>query len=77
MKKSIHNGTSWKNRTSSYRESALRSAREASINHDGASNRQYAETESFQEACQLANVKPTKRQASKYRRGLGSAFNTK
>jgi hypothetical protein len=31
----------------------------------------------FQEACRLAGVAPVKRQASKYRRGTGSAYKFK
>lgn len=39
-------------------------------------NKQYSQTELFQSLCQKANVVPTKRQASKYRRGFGKLFNT-
>lgn len=38
-------------------------------------NREFSEVDTkFREACKAAGVQPTKRQASKYRRGLGSAF---
>jgi hypothetical protein len=39
------------------------------------SNAQYAQTsEMFRAACDEAGVQPTKRQASKFRRGIGAAY---
>jgi hypothetical protein len=38
-------------------------------------NREFAKGEHFQLKCMEAKVEPTKRQASKYRRGLGKAAN--
>jgi hypothetical protein len=32
------------------------------------------ESEQFKKACELPEVKPTKRQASKFRKGCGSAY---
>ena len=40
-------------------------------------NDQFANTDrAFGEACRKAGIKDTKRQASKFRRGFGLAFNT-
>jgi hypothetical protein len=44
--------------------------------HEGTrlSNRKFAETDTnFQAACEAAGVKPSARQASKYRNGMGAA----
>jgi hypothetical protein len=47
--------------------------RHKSMKYD-VSNREFAEKDAFfREHCEKANVKPTVRQASKYRRGLGKA----
>ena len=41
-------------------------------------NKKFAETnQEFIEACQSIDIKPTKRQASKYRMGKGKAFKAK
>jgi len=41
-------------------------------------NREFAEKdEQFKKCCELAKVKPTKRQASKFRRGKGLAYKAK
>lgn len=37
-------------------------------------NEEFRTDEVFIEACKLANCSPTRRQASKYRRGQGKAF---
>ena len=38
-------------------------------------NAKFAQTaKGFNDACNMAGIKPTKRQASKYRRGLGLAY---
>jgi len=40
-------------------------------------NREFAKTDTeFQRKCELAKVNPTKRQASKFRRGEGAAYRT-
>lgn len=42
------------------------------------SNAAFAEKDSgFRDACEKAGIPPTKRQASKYRRGFGMAYNAK
>ena len=38
-------------------------------------NRQFAGNEDFKLFCGIADIKPTKRQASKYRMKKGAAFN--
>lgn len=41
-------------------------------------NRMFAETNKlFQKDCQTANVQPTRRQASKYRRSVGAAWKSR
>ena len=41
----------------------------------GTTHREFAQTnEQFQQACSLAGVQPTKRQAAKWRTGRGLAF---
>lgn len=37
-------------------------------------NREFTKDENFIKCCEMANVKPTKRQASKYRRKMGLAY---
>lgn len=39
----------------------------------GQTNREFSQNETFQAKCQEAGVQPTKRQASKFRRGYGKA----
>ncbi len=47
----------------------------AGTNHEGQSNREFAEkNEIFQLFCAEAGVQSTKRQASKYRRKMGKAY---
>lgn len=41
---------------------------------DPITNREFAKVAHFQRACERAGVQPTKRQASKFRRGKGRAF---
>lgn len=41
------------------------------------SNREFANTEGFKQRCENAGVKPTKRQASKFRNKRGSVYNSK
>jgi hypothetical protein len=41
---------------------------------DRITNRKFSEDGNFRKACQKANVAPTRRQASKFRRGEGKAF---
>lgn len=44
----------------------------------GTYNKEFASTDQlFRKACDLAGVQPTKRQASKWRRGLGAAYSKK
>ena len=76
-KTSIHNGVGWKSRSETYKKEAVKKMIEAGINHDGQSNREFSQNESFQLACLEVGIKPTKRQASKYRRGIGSAYKGK
>ena len=46
-----------------------------SIQVSGVTHRDFAEkVGSFRSACEKAGVEPTKRQASRYRRGVGSAY---
>jgi len=42
--------------------------------HIDLSNKEYAKQERFIKLCELANVKPTPRQASKFRRKLGKVY---
>lgn len=37
-------------------------------------NREFAKTKEFEELCWMANVKPTARQASKFRRQTGALY---
>lgn len=37
-------------------------------------NSEFSQTKTFIAMCETANVKPTTRQASKYRRGLGAVY---
>lgn len=78
---SIHNKCSWRNRSPEYRAGMLKKAHEAGLSsmyENGITNRQMTEQDAgFVEACQKAGIKATKRQASKYRRGLGAAYNAK
>lgn len=41
---------------------------------DGLTNAAFAETDGFVKACEKAGIKPTARQASKYRNKRGSAY---
>lgn len=81
MTRTLHSGTSWGNRSPEYRansNAAAKAAREVSNYGRGQTNREFASTsQAFQDACVLAGVNPTKRQASKYRRGQGSAAKVK
>ena len=40
-------------------------------------NAQYSQTPAFIQACERAGVKPTKRQAAKFRKGRGRAYRAK
>lgn len=77
---SIHNGRSWKNQSPEYRAGMLKKAHNAglvSMYDDGVTNRQLSEKDGFKAACEKAGIKPTKRQASKYRRQMGAAYAAK
>jgi len=37
-------------------------------------NKEYSQKKEFQRACRVSGISPTKRRASKYRRGFGSAW---
>ena len=77
--KSMHSGTAWQNRSKEYQERSQKNAREAGLISNygrGQTNHEFAsQNETFQLKCAEAGVKPTERQASKYRRGLGKAAN--
>jgi hypothetical protein len=65
--------TKFYNQSKEYRERYFKNAKDVRERQDGEiTNRQFAATEGFQLKCMEANVKATPRQASKYRRGLGS-----
>jgi hypothetical protein len=58
------------------REAILRGMISAGTNHEGQSNREFAaKNGGFQAACEAAGIKPTKRQASKFRNKTGTAYN--
>lgn len=70
------NGKKFHNLPAEERKSILRRMIIAGTNHEGMSNREFAEKNStFRLQCEAAGVQRTKRQASKYRRKLGKAFN--
>lgn len=77
MQKSMHLGTAWKNRSQDYKEKSRKNASQAGLISNfgrGQTNREFSsQNENFQLKCMEAGVKPTKRQASKFRRGLGKA----
>lgn len=66
---------SWKNQSESYREKSRETAtNSAQSTMVGVSNHQFAKDNGkFRAACEAAGVEPTPRQASKWRRGMGSA----
>ena len=79
LKPSLSGGTSWRRKSPQYRADALKAAKAASrITQKGQSNAEYAKTnEAFRAACEKAGVDPTPRQASKYRNGIGAAYNAR
>jgi len=81
MTKTLHNGIAWHNRTPEYRKAALERANNAALMSNygrGLTNKAFAaQDKAFNDKCVLADVKPTKRQAAKYRRGIGSAYKVK
>jgi hypothetical protein len=67
------NGVKFRNRNDAYQSAYFRNAKIARERQDGEiTNAEYAKTEGFQLKCMEAGVKPTKRQASRYRNGYGS-----
>ena len=76
---SLHQGTSWRNRSPEYRAGMLKKAHNAGLESmkNDVTNREYSKRQNFVDACILADVKPTKRQASKFRRGIGKAYKSK
>ena len=74
--KSLSGGTKWRNKSPDYRADALKAGREAGlVSLNGQSNHEYAKTnDKFRAACEAVGIKPTARQASKYRNGIGKAF---
>jgi hypothetical protein len=75
----LHNGKSWKNQSPEYRAGMLKKAYNAGLQSLGdreETNREFAEKNgSFREACTKAGISPSVRQASKYRRKMGKAYN--
>ena len=68
----------FRNQTKQYKENYFKRAKEVRERQDGEiTNRAYANTEAFQQKCSDVGVKPTKRQASKFRRGMGLAYTSK
>lgn len=68
--------TKFRNQSKEYQERYFKNAKYIRERQDGEiTNREFAKTEGFQMKCIEANCKPTTRQASKYRRGLGSIKN--
>jgi len=72
------NGKKFHNLPAEDRKRILRNMIIAGTNHEGMSNREYAEkNETFRLQCEAAGVQCTKRQASKYRRKMGLAHGAK
>lgn len=67
-------GTKFFRRDSEYKKNYFRKAKLARERHNGLSNREFSKQEAFVNACEKAGVKPTVRQASKFRRKYGAAF---
>ena len=67
------NGVKFRYRSPDYKKAYFRRVAEAGGRQDGEiTNREYANTAEFQAKCDEAKIKPTKRQASRYRNGYGS-----
>jgi len=78
--RTLHNGTSWHNRSEDYKKNAIHFMRTASLSSlkSSQTNTDFAKNNGkFKAACQEAGVEPTSRQASKYRRGYGKARQAK
>jgi hypothetical protein len=74
MKTGISGGRKFANKTPEQQAASRKAAKAAGrANLVGMSNSEYAKLAHFTDACVLADVQPTKRQASKYRRGYGKA----
>jgi len=76
---SMHNGMAWHNRSPEYRAGMLKKAHNAGLVSlkEEVSNREFAKRQHFVDACILADIKPTARQASKFRRGMGKAYQSR
>ena len=74
--KSISGGTKWyKKSEAAQKKSRQHAHKQATQSQKGISNREYAGDERFVTLCQNAGCEATKRQASKFRAGRGSAHN--
>lgn len=69
---------SWVNRSNDYREKSRNKACMAALSSClyNTTNWEFAQNNGkFRKDCELVGINPTARQASKYRRGLGAAYN--
>lgn len=72
--KSKYQGVKLAGDTREYRETARKRAEKNAANADHTTNDMFATSDThFRELCEKANVKPTKRQASKFRNKYGAA----
>ena len=74
---SLSGGVSWYNKEESHqikmRKESLNAGMSSAVSYD-VTNRELSKQDSFIQLCEKHDVKPTKRQASKFRRKFGKAY---
>tara|TARA_Y100000034_G_scaffold130756_1_gene189991 strand:- start:67 stop:324 length:258 start_codon:yes stop_codon:yes gene_type:complete len=78
-KNSLSGGISWEKQSEEYKkQSQANSLKQGmkSLKHE-TTNRQFSSEDGFIKACEKIGIKPTKRQASKFRRKEGKAYDNR